>query len=316
MEQNKLITIDKQSVPAGTPAIKLGNKVFPLFRDNSFYKCASVDTSNKTWTGYKAVLENGFYTITDEQKTLEYGSFIPEVGKVYPKEMTGIFTPFKDPSLLPVINDPNTVFLIYPVASEGRIENIGMGKDACTGDFTCDMTVEDNKLKSGGKLTLPAGYLPVNALNPASEWTLDIWFDLDLENLGEGTKAVLSSNDYSSSDMWVVSGEDGSFEFRGIQPGPGPVLTLSTLEYPVTPRRITLEQWSDNGTMQISVYIDGKCIYSAAKTVNGKFIDYGVVFPGRQNLDSWFSGHYAMISVRTVADHRGQSFEIKNNPYS
>lgn len=50
-----------------------------------FYKCASVDTVNSTWTGYKAVLSAGSYsfefTVTSG---LTYGSgFIPEVGKIY-----------------------------------------------------------------------------------------------------------------------------------------------------------------------------------------------------------------------------------------
>ena len=49
-----------------------------------FYKCASVDASNSTWTGYKAVLSGGFYifepTVTSG---LTYTSVTPEVGKVY-----------------------------------------------------------------------------------------------------------------------------------------------------------------------------------------------------------------------------------------
>lgn len=49
-----------------------------------FYRCASVNTSAKTWTGYKAVLEDGVYsfeeTVTDG---LSYTIITPEVGKVY-----------------------------------------------------------------------------------------------------------------------------------------------------------------------------------------------------------------------------------------
>ena len=49
-----------------------------------FYKCASVDTENKTWTGYKAVLTDGVYsfegTVTEG---LSYSVITPEVGKVY-----------------------------------------------------------------------------------------------------------------------------------------------------------------------------------------------------------------------------------------
>ena len=55
-----------------------------------FYKCASVDTVNKTWTGYKAALTDGVYafeeTVTDG---LPYGSgFSPVVGEIYNSEAT------------------------------------------------------------------------------------------------------------------------------------------------------------------------------------------------------------------------------------
>jgi hypothetical protein len=49
-----------------------------------FYKCAAVDTANKTWSGYKAVLTDGVYsfegTVTEG---LSYSVITPEVGKVY-----------------------------------------------------------------------------------------------------------------------------------------------------------------------------------------------------------------------------------------
>lgn len=49
-----------------------------------FYKCASVDTSAKTWTGYKAVLTDGVYSFEETLTTgLSYSAVEPEVGKVY-----------------------------------------------------------------------------------------------------------------------------------------------------------------------------------------------------------------------------------------
>lgn len=53
-----------------------------------FYKCASVNTSNHSWTGYKAVLSNGIYKFESNVTSgLTYGSgFTPEVGKVYSDE--------------------------------------------------------------------------------------------------------------------------------------------------------------------------------------------------------------------------------------
>jgi len=49
-----------------------------------FYKCASVDTTNHTWTGYKAVLNDGVYTFESNVTTgLSYTSVIPVVGSIY-----------------------------------------------------------------------------------------------------------------------------------------------------------------------------------------------------------------------------------------
>ncbi|MBR7149705.1 MAG: LamG domain-containing protein [Oscillospiraceae bacterium] len=50
-----------------------------------FYKCASVDTTAKTWTGYKAVLTDGVYSFEDTvTEGLSYGNgYTPVVGGVY-----------------------------------------------------------------------------------------------------------------------------------------------------------------------------------------------------------------------------------------
>lgn len=51
----------------------------------AFYKCASVDTTAKTWTGYKAVLTGGVYTFDPTLvEGLSYGdNFVPSSGKIY-----------------------------------------------------------------------------------------------------------------------------------------------------------------------------------------------------------------------------------------
>ena len=50
-----------------------------------FYKCASVDTTNHTWTGYKAVLTDGSYSFEVTATTgLTYGgAYTPSVGGIY-----------------------------------------------------------------------------------------------------------------------------------------------------------------------------------------------------------------------------------------
>ena len=49
-----------------------------------YYRCASVDTAAKTWTGYKAVLTDGVYAFDTTVTTgLTYTSVTPVVGNIY-----------------------------------------------------------------------------------------------------------------------------------------------------------------------------------------------------------------------------------------
>lgn len=52
-----------------------------------FYKCASVDTSNKTWSGYELVLQDGVYVVSDTlTEGLTYTGFTPVVGNIYTED--------------------------------------------------------------------------------------------------------------------------------------------------------------------------------------------------------------------------------------
>lgn len=49
-----------------------------------YYKCASMDTSAKTWSGYKAVWGDNGYTISDDlTEGLVYSGMTPQVGTIY-----------------------------------------------------------------------------------------------------------------------------------------------------------------------------------------------------------------------------------------
>lgn len=50
--------------------------------DASFYKCISIDVTNKKWKGIKATLDNGTYVFTGEAETLDYIT-PPVVGSIY-----------------------------------------------------------------------------------------------------------------------------------------------------------------------------------------------------------------------------------------
>ena len=49
-----------------------------------YYKCASVNTTNQTWTGYKATLTGGVYTLAGTATSgLSYTTVMPKVGWIY-----------------------------------------------------------------------------------------------------------------------------------------------------------------------------------------------------------------------------------------
>lgn len=93
--KENLIQIPQTAVPAGTLAMKVGNEIFTPgnIRISSggsidFYKCASVDTTTKTWSGYKAVLTDGAYSFDGvATEGLTYGNGLsPVVDGIYDAE--------------------------------------------------------------------------------------------------------------------------------------------------------------------------------------------------------------------------------------
>lgn len=85
-DNNLIVT----TAPNNARAIKIGNKIFTGFYDApvspiNFYKCASVDTSNSTWTGRLATVSNstGMWYFSSDSTSLVYDRITPVVGGVY-----------------------------------------------------------------------------------------------------------------------------------------------------------------------------------------------------------------------------------------
>lgn len=92
----KTITPAISEIKTGTPGIKIGDKYIvggiggnfipagPGGSSMDFYKCASVDTTNHKWSGYRATLVDGKY-VYDSTVTsgLVYTVVVPTVGSVY-----------------------------------------------------------------------------------------------------------------------------------------------------------------------------------------------------------------------------------------
>ena len=54
-----------------------------------YYKCASVNTSEKTWSGYELILQDGVYVVSDTiTEGLTYTGFTPIVGTIYNEDTT------------------------------------------------------------------------------------------------------------------------------------------------------------------------------------------------------------------------------------
>lgn len=95
-----LLAVSPSTVAEGTLAAKIGDLYFvaanSVQQEPGFYKCASVDTTNQTWTGYRATFQNGTYVFsTTVTSGLSYGNgYQPVVDTVYNDDCTVIATLF------------------------------------------------------------------------------------------------------------------------------------------------------------------------------------------------------------------------------
>lgn len=86
---NGLYLVQKEPSQGDKGLLVNGKYFIPVTNESSgavasYYKCASVDTEAKTWSGYKAVLNNGVYTFESTVTSgLTYTSVTPVVGNIY-----------------------------------------------------------------------------------------------------------------------------------------------------------------------------------------------------------------------------------------
>ena len=88
-----------------------------------YYKCASVDTANKTWTGYKAVLEDVVYSFEEAvTEGLTYGTaYTPNKNSIYNMEATIKVDKLWDGSVIPT----DELLFYAPLASATETAETG-----------------------------------------------------------------------------------------------------------------------------------------------------------------------------------------------
>ena len=130
-----------------------------------YYRCASVDTSTKTWTGYKAVHEDGGYVFeTDVTTGLTFMLKIPEVGNIYSEDaLIQVASIYEKPS-------EDGLIFYAPLATQKATDEKG---NVLSYTGTVEYTTIDNKacaLITPGNLissqiqALPEGTSPISLL--------------------------------------------------------------------------------------------------------------------------------------------------------
>lgn len=147
-----LISIPSASVPAGTLAMKVGDNVFTagnvIISTTDYYKCASVNTANQTWTGYKAVFDavTGTYSFEATVTSgLTYSVVTPVVGRAYADEALIEAKLYEGIPLngldfyLPLESNMNEVIHNYAVNTSYDYDNeFGITSDSTGGFLRCN----------------------------------------------------------------------------------------------------------------------------------------------------------------------------------
>lgn len=140
---------------------------------SEYYKCASVDTETHTWTGYKAVLNDGVYTFEDTVTSgLSYTSVTPQVGKIYSQDALVYIS-----SVYGAIPTDGLVFYA-PLAEDKTTAETGQ-----TMNFSGNVVYDVFDGVNGAYFN--NAYFSSSIGSTLSEWTLSFWLRV-LEDQSSG----------------------------------------------------------------------------------------------------------------------------------
>lgn len=244
---NNLITVTPADVPVGSLSAKIGGLYFvaanAVPQGTGFYKCASVDTTNQTWTGYRATFQNGTHVFSTTVTTgLSYGSgYQPVVGTTYNDNCTVIATLFT--------GTPDTAITINGESLSGDNWTT-TGSQSTTAKFgTHSIDVRHDK-----HISITHG---LNVLNDA--WTVGFFCSL---YIFESSRNVLVNNDNDTEGgfcLWIDNGSSATLNIRGE--------ASISLEISMTTNRWTHIRLTHIGNGVLRVYVDG--VYKGTGTFTG-----------------------------------------------
>ena len=186
-----------------------------------FYKCASVDGVNKTWSGYELLLQNGKYTVSDTlTEGLTYSSIQPAVEKVYtadalvqialyysgiPADGLMFYAPFNNVSYTSETGQPLVFSGVQATTRDGipcvYFENkssyiaVNDMFDPGTGDFTISLWLNYDRASAGWCVFLISGF------NTAST-RMSLLDNGQLETVIWGSGQI-NSNQLLDSNKWT-----------------------------------------------------------------------------------------------------------------
>lgn len=306
----------------GDKGLLINNKFFIPFAESSgsggtsaeYYKCASVDTSAKTWSGYKAVFDStaGTWSFSDTvTEGLSYIGITPVVGKIYSADTTIQVGYIK---LDGILNDETVKFLLYPKSS-GTLEDISAGGNGVAVTNTGSVAVENNRIVFGdGKaLTIPANTLPNDIFVSGSPFIIEFQGIIPTYTSGLCCPWARKSGSmyYNRLDMYLntIEGDSkyGQINF-GYLPGN---LVPPVGAFTVGAEHVVAFEYDGSNTNR--VYLDGVFQYSFTGTSYLPFRTYDFLIGhdedemGGSNANP-FHGNMSYFRIRNVAPYQGASY--------
>lgn len=210
---------------ANQKGLLVNNKFFIPFAESSgsgtsaeYYKCASVDTSAKTWTGYKAVFADGAYSFESAvTEGLTYTSVTPVVDSIYSADALVAVKNLYSGALMPVVAP-----VIYASLETALEPEIGTKLEGTSALFNTVDGVPCAELNNIWLRYLPDGWTTSNYNQGSLTVSMMLYLPAELANLQpvvRGTGAVWGLTIRNNQIGLTLNGNTFAIE--------GPVLELN-----------------------------------------------------------------------------------------